>query len=103
MTSETPIACTLSARERPARLAEIEAVGRQALLGAGADGVLRFRNDPAIRARLAAIVAAESECCPFLDLELSASDTELRLAIRAPEEAEPVARELADTFARARQ
>ena len=103
MTSETPIACTLSSEERPRRLAEIEALGRDALTGAAADGMLRFRDDPAIRARLAAIVAAESECCPFLDLELSASDTELRLAIRAPEEAEPVARELADTFARARQ
>ncbi len=103
MTSETPIACTLSAAERSARLAEIEALGRDALIGAGADGPLRFRNDPAIRARLGAIVAAESQCCPFLDLELSAGHAELRLAIRAREEAEPVARELVDAFARARK
>ena len=103
MTSEIPIACTLSAAERLARLQEIEALGRDALIGTGADGALRFRNDPAIRARLAAIAAAESQCCPFLDLELSAGHAELRLAITAPEEAEPAARELADTFARARK
>jgi hypothetical protein len=95
-----PIACTLGPEQRPARLAAIAALGRDALMGAGADGTLRFRNDPAIRTRLAAIVAAEARCCPFLDLELSASDTELRLAIRAPEGAEPVARELAAAFAR---
>lgn len=100
MTPEIPIACTLSADERPARLAEIKALGRDALIGTGADGTLRFRNDPGIRARLAAIVAAESRCCPFLDMELSFSEAELRLAIRAPGEAEPVARELAATFAR---
>jgi MerR family transcriptional regulator, copper efflux regulator len=100
MTSETPIACTLSADERPARLAEIKALARDAFIGAGPDGTLRFRNKPGIRARLAAIVAAESRCCPFLELELSATETELRLAIRAPAEAEPVARELAATFGR---
>jgi MerR family transcriptional regulator, copper efflux regulator len=98
MTSDVPIACTLSAEERPARLAEMEALGRDALIGAAADGTLRFRNDPAIRARLGAIVAAEARCCPFLDLDLRAEGTELRLAIRAPEEAEPVARELAAAF-----
>jgi MerR family transcriptional regulator, copper efflux regulator len=98
MTSDVPIACTLSAEEREARLAEMEALGRDALIGVAADGTLRFRNDPAIRARLAAIVAAEARCCPFLDLDLRAEGTELRLAIRAPREAEPVARELVAAF-----
>jgi hypothetical protein len=102
MTSDAPIACSLSTDERASRLAEIEALGRDALIGAGADGTLRFRDDPAIRERLTAIVAAESRCCPFLDLELSAGHGELRLAIRAPEQAEPVARELAAAFGGAR-
>jgi MerR family transcriptional regulator, copper efflux regulator len=93
------IACTLSPEERPVRLAEIESLGRDALIGATADGALRFRNDPAIRARLGAVVAAEARCCPFLELDLSADGAELRLAIRAPVEAEPVARELAAAFA----
>ena len=98
----TPIACTLGPDERLARLAEIEALGRDALIAPGGDGTLRFRNDPAIRTRLAAIIAAEERCCPFLDLELSANGAELRLSIRAPKEAEPVARELAAAFAAGR-
>ena len=41
-------------------------------------------------------------CCPFLDLELTEHGAELRLAIRAPEDAEPLARELAAAFANVR-
>jgi hypothetical protein len=102
MADETPIACTLSADRRAARLAEIDALGRDALIGAS-DGTLRLRNDPAVRARLVAIVAAESRCCPFLDLELSQEGAELRLAISAAAGAEPVARELAAAFAVGRE
>ena len=94
----TPIACTLGAGERRTRLAEIEALGRDALIAADSDGTLRFRNEPAVRARLDAVVSAEARCCPFLDLKLSEHDAELRLVIRAPEEAGPVARELAAAF-----
>jgi hypothetical protein len=99
MTPEIPIVCTLSDAERQARLAEIEAIGRDALLGAPAAGVLSFRNDPRTRARLDAIVGAESRCCSFLTFELRESDSELRLTISAPESAAPVARELAEAFA----
>jgi hypothetical protein len=98
-----PIACTLGHDERLTRLAEIEALGRDALIAVGDDGRLRFRNDPAVRARLAAIVAAEARCCPFLDLELTEHGAELRLAIGATEDAEPVARELAAAFATVRR
>ena len=99
MTSEAPIACSLDLQERPARLAAIAALGRDALLGVDADGTLRFRNDAVIRARLDTIVAAESVCCAFLDFDLSESGAELRLAITAPEGAETAARELGAAFA----
>ena len=98
MSPETPLACTLSAAELPGRLAEIAALGRNALIGVRPDGSLRFRNDPAVRSRLDAIVAAESECCAFLDLELRESGRELVLAIHAPEGGDLVARELAGAF-----
>lgn len=98
----TPIACTLGPDERLERLAEIEALGRKGLIAAAAGNTLRFRNDPAIRPRLEAVVAGEARCCPFLDLELSEHGAELRLAIHAPEAAEPVARELAAAFAAGR-
>jgi hypothetical protein len=99
MTHEAPLACTLSAEERPKRAAAIRALARDALLGTSDDGALRFHNDETTRARLEAIVAAESECCAFLDFDLRESGGELRLLITAPEGAEPVARDLAEAFA----
>ena len=98
MTSELPIACTLTAEDRAARLAEIEAFGNAALLGVRPDGSLRFLGDPETRARLEAILAAESECCPFLDFGVRASGRELLLTISAPDGGDPVVRELAGAF-----
>jgi hypothetical protein len=94
-----PIACTLDGPALAERLAEIRAVGREAFIGAETDGAVRFHATPAIRARLEQIVAAEAECCPFLGLELSQTDDELRLTIAAPEGAELVRTELVAAFA----
>lgn len=99
MTPDTPIACSLSAEELPARLAEIRAIGVDALLGVDGGGALRFRNDDATRIRLEAIVAAESECCSFLGFDLRAHGEQLELRITAPADAEPVADELVHAFA----
>jgi hypothetical protein len=96
---ELPIACSLDRGALEGRLEEVQAIGREALIHADSDGILRFRASPAIRARLQALVTAEAECCPFLELDLREADGELRLAISAPEGAEPVAAELARAFA----
>jgi hypothetical protein len=97
MNSDTPIACSLNAEELPRRLAEIRAIGSDALLDVEGDA-LRFRNDEVTRARLEAIVAAESECCSFLAFDLRAAGDALELRITAPEGAEVLADELGDTF-----
>ena len=99
MTGETPIACSLSAEELLARLAELRAVGADALLGADGPGALRFRNDEATRRRLEAIVAAESECCGFLAFGLKAVGDELELRVTAPDGAEALADDLVQAFA----
>ena len=99
MTSDTPIACLLSAEDLPARLAEIRAIGADALLGVDGGGALRFRNDDATRTRLGAIVAAESECCSFLGFDLRADGEQLELRITAPAGAEALAEELVRAFA----
>jgi len=99
MSKDVPIACALGAGELPDRLAEFRAIGRDALLGMGPDGVLRFRAGTATRARLAAIIAAESRCCPFLSFDLRERDGELLLSIGAPEGAEPLASDLVSAFA----
>ena len=95
---DLPIACTLDAAALEERLAEIRAVGRDALIASEPGGVLRFRATPGIRRRLEEIVAAEAECCAFLGLELREQDGELRLAISAPDGAEPVAAGLVEAF-----
>ena len=98
MDSNTPIACTLSAAALSARLAEMNRLGRDALLSVDGAGTLRFRADTETRARLEAIVAAEAECCPFLDMDVREEDGALVLEIRAPQEAEPVVADLVSAF-----
>lgn len=99
MNYDLPIACSLSAGEQAERLAEIGAIGKEALHGVAPNGVLRFRSDQATRQRLESVVVAESACCPFLTLELTEANDELLLSIAGPGEAEPLVRELIDAIA----
>jgi hypothetical protein len=67
MDDRSPIACSLSAADYQLRLAALREIGNQGLLAAEdrADGAtLLFRNSVEIHEKLAAIVRAESECCP---------------------------------------
>lgn len=101
MTDPKPIACSLGASNLQQRLDEIAAVGAASLIGRDAkDGrhTLRFRPDPTTRRRLEEIVAAEAECCSFLDLELSERADELVLTLAAPKDGQTVADTLALTF-----
>lgn len=99
MHDEIPMACKLSAGELSGRLAQIRALGRDALLGVGVDGSLRFRPGEATHRRLEAIVAAESLCCPFLSFDLRDCEGAIILSVGAPEGGEALARELRDAFA----
>ena len=98
MTEELPIACSLTASQLPERLAEIAALSRDSFLADGPDG-LRFRGDKSTRARLDALVAAESECCSFLSFDVRRDEGELVLSIAAPPDAQGVADSLTDAFA----
>jgi hypothetical protein len=78
--------CSLQGRELQERVGEIVALGAEVLLSQEADGdhqILRFRNDPETRRRLEGLVAAESECCPFLDLSLKTDGAEIVLTVSA--------------------
>jgi len=102
MTEETSIACSLSGGELQDRIAAIDAIGADSLIRSGTDGarhLLHFHSDSVTRRRLEEIVAAEAECCSFLDLQLSEQDGELILTIAAPRNGQPVADELAEAFA----
>ena|SRR5438309_4348947 len=95
--SAAPIACSLGASERVARGREWDALLRSALLErrpTSRGARLRFARDDAVAAALERLVAAERECCPFLELELSRARGELVLEASGPPEAVPVIEEL---------
>jgi len=101
MPSELPIACSLSADELPVRLAEMAAVGENALDSSEIDGtraVLRFRARTDTRERLDEIVAAESRCCAFLDLKVTSKSEFVVLTVDAPPGAEPVLTDFVGAF-----
>jgi hypothetical protein len=101
MTTQPPIACSLSATELPARLAAMADLGRAALLDARTDNghaILRFAAERGVRERVETIVAAESQCCAFLAMQVSDAPGEVVLSITGPEGAETVVDELVSAF-----
>jgi hypothetical protein len=106
MPSELPIACSLNASEFPARLAEMADLGRAALIDARTEPTraqLRFTAGAGVRARVEAIVAAESQCCAFLTMRVSDEADTVVLTIDAPADAELVLAELVDAFCNEQQ
>ncbi len=101
MPSELSIACSLDSSQLPGRLAEMADLGRAALIDARIDArraQLRFAAGSGIRARVEAIVAAESRCCAFLRMRVGEEPETVVLTIDAPEDAEMVLAELVDAF-----
>ena len=87
----SPCACTLSASDQAVRAAEVRGlVGDGMLSWAGVTGgvAIRFRHDaePALRE----LIAAESECCDFLDFDLRREEDGLRLTVKGPDQARSV-------------
>jgi hypothetical protein len=101
MTTEPPIACTLTEAEMPARRVEMAAIARD-LVSADvhdAHALLRFAPAAATRERVAAFVAAESRCCAFLRMALRDDPDGLTLTIEGPVGSEPVVDELVAALA----
>ncbi|MCI4084757.1 heavy metal-responsive transcriptional regulator [Streptomyces sp. MMS21 TC-5] len=90
---EAPVACTLDGAELGERTAQWRAMTAQATSREEiTDGVrLAFPSTP----ELAALAAAEQDCCAFFDFTLNLAPTHLTLTVRAPEAAGPL---LADLF-----
>jgi hypothetical protein len=82
--TDIPIACTLSPDGLNARLALIDSLAADGLLGRSstAGGVrVRLRDTPDIEQRTRELVAAESRCCAFLTFDLGRDAGELVLDI----------------------
>jgi hypothetical protein len=102
MTQPLPIACTLSAADLEVRLAELRALGSDALRDVSEQAgraVLRFRSGPDVARRVDAAVAAESECCAFLDFHVEHGAEATVLTVEAPDGAAEIVHELAEAFA----
>lgn len=90
---ELPIACTLTPDGMTARLELIDALAADGLLARTptATGLrVRLRDTPEIEERTRALVAAESQCCAFLDFALGRDGGDLVLDVSGPEDARPV-------------
>ena len=100
MSEERSVACSLGAAELEQRATKIGVIGASLTSHSVEDGrhALRFRAIQQTRHQLEEIVAAEAECCPFLDLSLAEEDGELVLSIAAPEAGQATADDLAAAF-----
>jgi MerR family copper efflux transcriptional regulator len=101
MPTELPIACSLSATELPARLAQMAELGRDALADvelSGTHATVRFAAGAGVRERVTSVVAAEAACCAFLTIQVSDEPDTVVLDITAPEDAALVLHELVDAF-----
>ncbi len=94
---DTPIACSLTAAEYRARVADTGQLARDAIHSREAipgGARLVFADVDDVRQRLEGFVAAESICCPFLTLDLRAADQQLVLDVTGPAAAAPIIEEL---------
>jgi hypothetical protein len=90
--TEMPIACTLTPDAMRDRLAFIDSLVADALLGqVEIDGGVRsrFRDTPEVERHVRELVEAESSCCGFLSFEVSRRGGELWLEITGAPEARP--------------
>ena len=89
------IACSLARDDYRRRTDDIRDLARDALRDRRPiEGGVRLTFDATARERLEAVVAAESECCPFLTMDLRAADGRLVLDVTGPDDAAPTIAEL---------
>ncbi|MDT3442633.1 MerR family transcriptional regulator [Pseudofrankia sp. BMG5.37] len=86
---DAPVACTLSGDEQIDRAVQWREVLGEAVSREEIDAGLRltFPSGPDLAARIAALAAAEQDCCAFFAFTLQLAPTALVLTLRAPETA----------------
>ncbi|MBT2390727.1 MerR family transcriptional regulator [Streptomyces sp. ISL-1] len=86
---EVPVACTLGGAELGERTEQWQRLaGKATSREEVPDGLrLTFPTTPELASEVAALAAAEQECCAFFDFTLHLAPAELVLTVRAPEAA----------------
>ena len=85
-TASAPVACSLSANGLAEQAGRWTRLAARALTGRAltADGLhLGFRPEPGIEEELRALVAVETQCCPWATWTVRARATQLALDVRA--------------------
>lgn len=97
---ELPIACSLDSARLRAREAELARLGRSLISVSSLSNppvLLRFKPDRWTRDEIERLVAAEAECCPFLEMTVREGEA-LELVVDGPDDAAPVIADLAATI-----
>jgi DNA-binding transcriptional MerR regulator len=85
---EPPVACTLGAGDMPARLGDWQDLLAHVTDRTAVDGGLRLMFDPVTPLdRIAALAAAEHDCCRFFRFALTVDHRGVALEVRAPGDA----------------
>jgi hypothetical protein len=85
-TASVPVACSLTMEDLTEQAGHWVRIAARAMTGLAltADGLrLVFRPEPGIEEELRALVAVETQCCPWATWTVRASATELALDVRA--------------------
>ena len=93
MTQPAHLACSLSTAEGAERAVRWRRLLDQQLLSRTATTYgqrLAFPSDAPIAGELAALIAAERTCCPFLTLTLERFDDAIILDVAGPPDAAPI-------------
>ena len=93
---ETPLACSLTADAQRARQNWIGDLSERLLSRTPTpDGIsLRYRAGAETERQLRELAAAESDCCPFLELDVVDGGDAVELIVRGPADARPIIDEL---------
>ena len=98
MDERTPIACSLTDAEMPARARSVEELAERLIALETRGGWATLEFEPGAAAGLADFVRDESRCCPFFEFELDSEPAVARLGVGVPDDGVPALRGLIAGF-----
>lgn len=99
MTTQVPVACSLSGGEATIRAAEMARLGGQSLVSSSVfSGAAAMRFAADAKEELEAIISAESACCPFFTFEVVEIGEHVDILVSASEDAGQAVKELVSAF-----
>jgi hypothetical protein len=99
----TTEACTMPTLERPARLAELDALfaaSARRVTGDGQQVRIHLEGDSTLHERVCDLAERESACCSFFTFGIHRADDGVMLDIAVPEERHEILEALADRVER---